>query len=53
MTQDQVSMLTRIYNTLLGVHTCGEDSFMMTDCLRALQQIIVDANKTTEEAEEE
>jgi hypothetical protein len=49
MTQEQLTQLTRIFNTLLNVHTCGEDTLIMSDCVRALQQIIVEENKKNEE----
>ena len=55
MTQEQLIQLTRIYNTLLNVHTKGEDGFVMTDCMRALQQVIVEINESnanTAEAKE-
>lgn len=32
--------LQRIYNTLLLIHTKGEDTLTMADCLRALAQVI-------------
>lgn len=35
-----IQQLVQIYNNLLQVHTCGEDSFLMTDCMRALYQVI-------------
>lgn len=38
--KEQVQKLISIYNTLLQVHTCGEDSFLMTDCMRAFCQTI-------------
>ena len=46
ITQEQLVQLTRIYNTLLNVHTKGEDGFIMTDCMRALQQVIVEINES-------
>ena len=46
MTQEQLVQLTGIYNTLLTVHTKGEDGFVMTDCMRALQQVLVDINES-------
>lgn len=45
MTQEQITQLTRIYNTLLLVKTSGEDTLTMADSLRALEAIIVDAAK--------
>lgn len=32
--KEQIQQLINIYNTMLQVHTCGEDSFLMTDCMR-------------------
>lgn len=34
--------LIRIYNTLLEIHTKGEDTLVMADCLRALKKVIID-----------
>lgn len=42
MTQEQLTQLARIYNTLMQVNTKGEDTFIMADCLRALQKVLVD-----------
>lgn len=40
MRQERLNQLATIYNALMGVSTKGEDSFIMADCLRALQGII-------------
>ena len=40
MTYEDIQMLINIYNTLLIFHTFGEDSFAMTDCIRALYKFI-------------
>jgi hypothetical protein len=48
MTQEQLTQLTRIFNTLLNVRTSGEDTLLMSDCVRALQQMIVEENKAAE-----
>ena len=48
ITQEQLTQLTRIYNTLLEVQTKGESSFMMTDSLRALEQVVTEIAKTAE-----
>ena len=40
ITNEQVEQLTRIYNTMLEIRTKGEDTIVMADCLRALQQVI-------------
>lgn len=46
MIKEQLEQLARIYNTLLTVETKGENSFTMTDCLRALEQVIKVINAT-------
>ena len=48
ITQEQFTQLTRIYNTLLEVQTKGESSFLMTDSLRALEQVVTEIAKTAE-----
>lgn len=40
MNDNVMQQLADIYNNLLRVHTCGEDSFIMTDCMRSLFNII-------------
>ena len=35
MDKNTLQQLVDVYNNLLRVHTCGEDSFIMTDCMRA------------------
>lgn len=45
MTYEDIQMLVNIYNTLLIVHTCGEDSFTMTDSMRALYRFIDNKQK--------
>ena len=39
MTQMQQEQLTRIYNTLMLISTKGEDTLIMADCLRAIQEL--------------
>lgn len=39
--EEQINQLTRIYNTMLEISTKGEDTMVMADCLRALEQVIV------------
>jgi hypothetical protein len=51
MKQEDIMQLTRIYNTLLTVHTCGEDTLVMADCMRAFQQILIDTSKKAESEE--
>ena len=36
---DPVTQLQRIYNTLGLISTKGEDTLLMADCLRAMQQL--------------
>lgn len=50
ITQEQFTQLTRIYNTLLEVYTKGESSFIMTDSLRALEQVLTEIAKAADEA---
>jgi len=38
VSQDELVQLSRIYNTLLTIETRGENTIVMGDCLRALQQ---------------
>ena len=45
ITREQVEQLTRIYNTMLEIRTKGEDTLVMADCLRALQQVVADVIK--------
>jgi len=40
ITREQVEQLTRIYNTMLEIRTKGEDTLVMADCLRALEQVV-------------
>ena len=41
ITMEQLQLLTRIYNTLLTIETKGENTLIMADSLRALEQTIV------------
>lgn len=50
MNYEVLQQLVDIYNNLLKVHTCGVDSFIMTDCMRALLEII--RNETQQEKSE-
>lgn len=45
MTENYVRNLTQIYNTLLLVNTRGEDTIIMAECLKALQQVIENGAK--------
>ena len=40
ISREQVEQLTRIYNTMLEIRTKGEDTLVMADCLRALEQVV-------------
>ena len=40
MNNNTLQQLVAIYNNLLRVHTCGEDSFIFTDSMRALFTVI-------------
>ena len=45
ITREQLEQLARIYNTLMNVSTKGEDTFIMADCLRAMEQVITTIDK--------
>lgn len=51
MTNEQKMRLAQIYNTLMTVQTSGENSFTMTDCLRAMQALMIELNKKEEVVE--
>jgi hypothetical protein len=53
ITKEQLEQLTRIYNTLLNVGTRGEDTLIMADCLRALEQVVVQITKAAQETPQE
>ena len=40
VTQEQLVQLSRIYNTMLTIETKGENTIVMGDGLRALQQSV-------------
>lgn len=40
MTKEQLKKLTDIYNATLDVHTCGQDSWILSDCQRSLHKLI-------------
>lgn len=48
ITREQIEQLTRIYNTMLNIGTKGEDTLIMADCLRALEQTIVQINQNAQ-----
>ena len=45
MSEKQVTQLTQLYNTLLLISTRGEDTMIMAECIKALQQIIQEGAK--------
>ena len=49
MNMTEASELTRIYNTLLLVHTSGKDTKMMSQCLEAFETFIAQAEITEDE----
>lgn len=52
MTQNHLEQLIRVYNTLLGVSTKGEDTMMMGQCLAVMKDVLVDIqNSMSENAE--
>lgn len=59
MNMTEASELTRIYNTLLLVHTSGKDTKMMSQCLEAFEtffaqaEIIEDEQIKNQEEKEE
>lgn len=48
---DLVTQLQRIYNTLGLISTKGEDTLLMADCLRAMQQLAQQMVADKKEAE--
>ena len=52
MTQEQLAQLERIYNTLKLVSTKGEDTLIMADCLRAIQNLAQEIEIIEREMEE-
>lgn len=57
MNMMEADQLTRIYNTLLLVHTSGKDTKMMSQCLEAFEtffaQAVITEDETTEIKEKE
>lgn len=52
MNINKLEVLSRIYNTLLLVNTKGEDTMIMADCLKALQNFILTNKQEIENKEE-
>lgn len=42
MDKETREKLILIYNTLLGVSTRGEDTIIMSDCIKSLRSVILD-----------
>lgn len=53
ITQEQLEQLTRIYNTMLEINTKGESTLVMADCLRALEQTIINIKQNPVLSEKE
>lgn len=51
ITNEQLNMFSRIYNTLLSISTKGEDTLIMADCLRALEKTVTEIAQTEEREE--
>jgi len=51
MTKEQYDVLTQIFNALQAIDTKGQNTIIMADVLRALQQLMasVNVNTTAEE----
>lgn len=47
MKQENLQQLADIYNSLLQIHTRGEETFVMADCMRALFNIIKEAAESS------
>ena len=45
MSPKHVQDLTKIYNTLLLISTRGEETMIMAECLKALQQVVEEGAK--------
>lgn len=41
MNYNDLELITRIYNTLLLVNTKGEDTMIMGECLKTLQNFVL------------
>ena len=42
MTQEQLLILAKLYNTLMSIETRGENTRLMTQCLNTLYSLIND-----------
>lgn len=52
MNENKLEMLSRIYNTLLLINTKGEDTMMMSDCLKALRSFLMNEQNELSRQEE-
>ena len=50
MDKETREKLILIYNTLLGVSTKGEDTIIMSDCIKSLRSVILDTQIIKSEA---
>lgn len=53
MTQKDLQFLAEIYNRMLEIHTKGQDTFVMADCMQSLHQFIMAKGKELQELREE
>ena len=53
MKQENLQQLADIYNSLLQIHTRGEETLVMADCMRALFNIINDEAKEAQSKKNE
>ena len=53
MEQKDLQQLANIYNTLLTIHTNGQDSFIYTDIMRNFEAFIINKQKQLTEKEKE
>lgn len=50
ITHEQLDMLSRIYNAMCEIRTSGQDTITMADCLRALESIVTQIARSTQQA---
>lgn len=48
ITNEQLDMLSRIYNAMCEIRTSGQDTITMADCLRALESVVTQVAKTAQ-----
>ena len=48
ITKEQIEQLIRIHNTLFNISTKGEDTLVMSDCLRAFQEVMQQIEKNNQ-----